>query len=132
MAKKRLGSHTLEHLESRVVLAVEPLEIAGVVFDAPAMTRLVSDVEQIQASTLVDLNHDGQLDIVFSRFESKTLSVRLALGNNSYEAAQLVSVPDVPRLIQHCDLNGDENQDVLIVTDTQTISVLSTQSANGK
>lgn len=127
-ARRRLG----EWLEPRWAMTVEPFAIQGVSFGSPESTTLVSQSEQIQASAFVDLNMDGRSDLVYSRYDSKNLYVRLGQEGGGYSEPQTFSAASTANHLAFRDLNGDGLPDLVMGSDTQTVSWLSRRGPDGK
>jgi len=76
---------------------------------------------------LVDVNHDGKLDILVANTESETLSVLLGDGKGHFVAAPGApcATGKAPNDIAVADFNGDGNLDVVIAnTGTPYLTVL--------
>lgn len=121
-----------ELLESRWVMAVEPLGVQGIVFGSPTSTPLVAQAEQVQASLFADLNLDGRSDLVYSRYDAKSLYVRLGLDGGNYSEPLTFPVAATANHLVAGDLNDDGLLDVVMGSDSQTVSFLSRRGQDGK
>jgi hypothetical protein len=102
----------LEELEQRTL----PSFVAG----SP-----ISVGSQPNADLLVDLTHDGHLDLVAVNTNTSTISVSMGNGDGTFTAARTFAAGNTPVALAAGDFNGDGNMDLVVANAlTNSISFL--------
>jgi hypothetical protein len=83
------------------------------------------------ALAALDLNKDGNIDVVTVNPNVDTVSILLGAGNGQFAAPQNVSVGDKPVGVILADLNGDTNIDIATVNETARNVSLLFSNGNG-
>ena len=129
MARQRT---CFEFLESRDLFAWDSLSLRGLVFEPPVSFPAVPVEQQIQAAALVDLDGDGDRDLVFARGQSPTISVVLSLGNGTFGNPTHVDLPSLTDKIVPADLNHDGAKDLVLIGPDRVTSLVTQRSLEGQ
>jgi hypothetical protein len=77
------------------------------------------------AVATVDLNHDGNLDLVVGNYSSSTVSILLGNGDGSFQPSIDFAAATNPHWVALADFNGDGNPDIVVANyGSGTVSVL--------
>jgi hypothetical protein len=81
---------------------------------------------------LVDLNHDGNLDLVTANFYGQSISVLLGKANGSFAPAVTYAPGRYPLQVVAGDFNGDDKADLVVLTFNQSYSAPAASLLLGK
>lgn len=129
MTRQRVG---FERLETRILFAWDTFSLQGLVFEPPASTPLASSQTYVQAAALIDLDADGDRDLVFTHIPNE-ISVALSRGGADFGTPTQVALAkgSADRIVAG-DLNHDGANDVVIVGSNQMTSLITQRSGDGQ
>ena len=129
MTKRRRNQY--ECLESRQLMTIDVSVISGLTFESPSVyspANLTND--GFTSSAYVDLDGDGNKDLVYGLASVKGITVAKSLGNGQFESSP--TRYDLPRSVSNIevsDINNDGALDVVAADDSIVFMMLG-QSEN--
>ena len=128
--KRKRNRGYFEPLECRRLLAVDTTELPGLEFGPAQVFRPGGVSDQISAIDYVDLNADGNRDVIYALGARNEFGVALSQGNGQFGSPIVLS--GVPENITHlhaADLNGDQTLDLVAAGEKSVYTLLGQTNA---
>ena len=122
----------LEHLERRNLLAADVSSLPGLSFQNPELfSPAIPTNDQITASAYVDLNRDGEKDLVLGTTKTNGFLVAMSIGNGRFsEDLEKFDLPEFVHELIADDINDDGVIDILARSEAKVYSVVGSLADN--